>query len=72
MGAHLPGAPLFNLPALPGGHQQLGALYGMIQAQSAMLAFNDIYWIIAISMIPLIPLCFLLPSSKHAPSAPAH
>jgi MFS transporter, DHA2 family, multidrug resistance protein len=72
MGAHLPGAPQFSLPALPGGHQQLGALYGMIQAQSAMLAFNDIYWIIAISMIPLIPLCFLLPSSKHAPSAPAH
>jgi hypothetical protein len=30
-----------------------------------MLAFNDIYWIIAIAIIPLIPLCCLLPSSQQ-------
>jgi MFS transporter, DHA2 family, multidrug resistance protein len=72
LGAHLPGSPTFGLPGLPGGHQQLGALYGMIRAQSAMLAFNDIYWIIAIGIIPLIPLCLFLPSSKRTPSAPAH
>jgi MFS transporter, DHA2 family, multidrug resistance protein len=72
LGAHLPGSPQFSLPALPSGHQQLGALYGVVQAQSAMLAFNDIYWIIAIGIIPLIPLCLLLPSSKHSPGALAH
>jgi DHA2 family multidrug resistance protein len=72
LGAYMPGSPRFNLPALPSGHQQLGALYGVVQAQSAMLAFNDIYWIIAIGIIPLIPLCLLLPSSKHSPGTLAH
>jgi MFS transporter, DHA2 family, multidrug resistance protein len=63
IGAHLPGSPVFQYS--PGiAHQQLGVLYRLVQAQSAMLAFNDIYWIIAIATIPLIPLCFLLPSSK--------
>jgi DHA2 family multidrug resistance protein len=72
-GQHLPGAPAFNyLPSLPGPHQQLGMLYGAVQAQSAMLSFNDIYWIIAIAILPLIPLCLLLPSSKHARAAAAH
>jgi DHA2 family multidrug resistance protein len=73
LGAHLPGAPTFNyLPALPTGHQQLGALYGAVQAQAAMMSFNDIYWIIGVAMVPLIPLCLLLPSSKLAAEAPAH
>jgi MFS transporter, DHA2 family, multidrug resistance protein len=72
-GPQLPGAPAFNyLPSLPGPHQQLGMLYGAVQAQSAMLSFNDIYWVIAIAILPLIPLCLLLPSSKHAATAPAH
>ena len=68
--ARLPGSPAFQyLPGHPGTYQQLGVIYGLVQAQSAMLAFNDIYWIIAIAIIPLIPLCFLLPSSK--PGGPA-
>ncbi len=73
LGQHLPGAPVFNyLPGLPRTHQQLGMLYGAVQAQSAMMSFNDIYWIIAIGIIPMIPLCLLLPSSKHSASAPVH
>jgi DHA2 family multidrug resistance protein len=73
IGAHLPGSPVFQyLPWLPGTHQQLGVIYGLVQAQSAMLAFNDIYWIIAIAIIPLIPLCCLLPSSKHGGTAARH
>jgi MFS transporter, DHA2 family, multidrug resistance protein len=64
IGAHMPGSPVFQYsPGIP--HQQLGVIYRLVQAQSAMLAFNDIYWIIAIATIPLIPLCFLLPSSKR-------
>jgi MFS transporter, DHA2 family, multidrug resistance protein len=63
IGAHLPGSPVFQYsPGIP--HQQLGIIYRLVQAQSAMLAFNDVYWIIAIATIPLIPLCLLLPSSK--------
>lgn len=73
LGAHLPGAPAFNyLPELPSGHQQLGMLYGAVQAQSAMLSYNDIYWIISMAIIPMIPLCLLLPSSKRTAAAPAH
>lgn len=63
VGAHLSGSPVFSYsPGIP--HQQLGVLYRLVQAQSAMLAFNDVYWIIAIATIPLIPLCLMLPSSK--------
>jgi MFS transporter, DHA2 family, multidrug resistance protein len=65
IGAHMPGSPVFQYsPGIP--HQQLGVIYRLVQAQSAMLAFNDIYWIIAIATIPLIPLCFLLPSLKDS------
>jgi hypothetical protein len=48
------------------------AIYRLVQAQSAMLAFNDIYWMIASSIISLIPLCWLLPSSKHGGTAIGH
>jgi MFS transporter, DHA2 family, multidrug resistance protein len=73
LGPRLPGAPAFNyLPTLPHAHQQLGMLYGALQAQSAMLSFNDIYWFIAIAIVPLIPLCLLLPSSSRTARAPAH
>jgi DHA2 family multidrug resistance protein len=73
LGAHLPGSPTFGyLPDLPGGRQQLGVIYRMVQAQSAMLSFNDIYWFIAIAIIPLIPLCLLLPSSRRVDGASAH
>jgi DHA2 family multidrug resistance protein len=72
--AHLPGLLAFQYsPGLPGTHQQLGVIYRLLQAQSAMLAFNDIYWIIAIATIPLIPLCFFLPSSKtHSGTTASH
>jgi len=73
MGAHLPGSPTFQyLPQFSGGHQQLGTIYNVVQGQSAMLAFNDIYWIIAIAIVPLIPLFLLLPSSKPPTTARAH
>jgi DHA2 family multidrug resistance protein len=71
IGAHTAGSPIFEyLPGLAGTAQQLGVIYKLVQAQSAMLAFNDIYWIIAIAIIPLIPLCLLLPSSKYGRLAP--
>jgi DHA2 family multidrug resistance protein len=72
MGPHLPGSPSFGLPQLAGAQQQLGAIYGVVQAQSAMLSFNDIYWVIAIAILPLIPLCIFLPSSKHTAAPAGH
>jgi len=73
IGAHMPVTAVFQyLPGLVGTPQQLGVIYRLVQAQSAMLAFNDVYWIIAIAIIPLIPLCCLLPGSRHARLAPRH
>jgi DHA2 family multidrug resistance protein len=74
LGARLPGSPSFQfLPQMAGGgHQQLGMVYGLVQAQSAMMSFNDIYRIIAIALIPLIPLFLFLPSPKSQAAAPAH
>jgi hypothetical protein len=46
-------------------------VYGMIQAQAAMLASNDIYRTLAIAMVFLIPF-FLLLRRGAASSATAH
>ena len=44
------------LPQLTGGsHQGFAGVYGMIQAQAAILSFNDIYRVLAIWMVLLIP-----------------
>src|ERR1700683_4249691 len=49
MTAHAPVAPIFHyLPQIISGQKQgLGIVYGLIQAQSSILAFNDIYRILA-------------------------
>ncbi|MGO9453444.1 MAG: DHA2 family efflux MFS transporter permease subunit, partial [Candidatus Binataceae bacterium] len=62
VGAHAPGAHTFQyLPELITGQKQgIGGVYGMIQAQAAMLSFNDIYRTLAFVMIILIPSFILL------------
>jgi MFS transporter, DHA2 family, multidrug resistance protein len=45
---------------IDGQHQNFGMLYGLIQTQSAMLSFNDIYRMLAILMALLIPAFLLL------------
>ena len=61
-GAHTPGAiPFHYLPQMITGQRQgLGMIYGMIQAQAAMLSFNDIYRVLMVMMIILIPSFLLL------------
>jgi DHA2 family multidrug resistance protein len=67
----LPGLPRFNyLGQLTSGQPAgLGLLYHVVQAQAAMLAFNDIYRVIAFALIPLIPLFLLLPRSRTGQTA---
>ena len=49
------------LPQLTGGnHQGFAGVYGMIQAQASMLSFNDIYRVLAVWMMLLIPSFLLL------------
>jgi MFS transporter, DHA2 family, multidrug resistance protein len=54
-----------------GNHQGFAGVYGMIQAQAAMLSFNDIYRVLAIWMMILIP-SFVLLRRVGATSGPAH
>ena len=61
---------VLDLARLP--QQEVADPVGLVQSQAAMLAFNDIYRAIAITLIPLIPLFLLLPTSKHSTSASAH
>ena len=53
----MPGAPSFQyLPQMISGqHQSFGMLYNAIQAQAAILSFNDIYRILAVVMALMVP-----------------
>lgn len=45
-----------------------GMIYGMVQRQAAMLAFIDIFWVLGITFVLLIPLIFLIRKTKpHKP-----
>jgi DHA2 family multidrug resistance protein len=57
MTPHSPGAPMFHyLPQIVSGQKQgLGLVYGLIQAQASILAFNDIYRILAVMTLLMIP-----------------
>jgi DHA2 family multidrug resistance protein len=57
MPPHAPGAPTFNFldQLVTGQKQGLGMIYGAIQQQSAMLAFGDIYRMLAIMAMVMIP-----------------
>ena len=51
---------LYTPEMIGGNHQGLAGVYGMIQAQASMLAFNDIYRVLAMWMVILIPSFLLL------------
>ncbi len=66
-----PGSPQFHyLPQIVTGQKQgLGLVYGAIQAQAAMLSFNEIYRMLAIVMILLIPSFLLLQRTRTGSAA---
>jgi len=68
----MPGAPSFDyLPQMISGqHQSFGILYDAIQAQAAMLSFNDIYRILAVVMALMVPGFLVLRKAQRA-SGPA-
>jgi len=43
----------------------LGALYGMVQQQAAMLSFVEAFKIMAVVFLAMIPMVFLLKDPKH-------
>jgi MFS transporter, DHA2 family, multidrug resistance protein len=70
--ANLPA--LGYLPQMITGHKQgFGLIYGAIQAQSSMLAFNDIYRILTVMAVLMIPSFLMLKGSKvSGDNVPAH
>jgi len=72
MGADAPGAPAFHFldQMVSGQRQGLGMVYGVIQQQSAMLAFNDIYRMLAAIAIVTIPSFVLFRGTKSTSAEP--
>ena len=66
----MPGSPAFITG--PGHGQSLGMLYGMIQQQASMLAFNDIYRTLAAVTLIVIPMFLLMGGTKPVAGGPAH
>jgi hypothetical protein len=70
----MPGAPHFNMvPGLSGGPPQgLGMIYARIQTQATLLAYNDVYRMLAYTMILLIPTFLLFKRPRTGGSGEAH
>ncbi len=62
----MPGSPKFQyLPQLITGQKQnFGMVYGAVQAQAAMLSFNDIYRVLALIALIMIPSFVFLRGAK--------
>jgi MFS transporter, DHA2 family, multidrug resistance protein len=58
--------------AVDAGRQAHGILYGLVQRQSAMLAFADAFWVMAVLFVAIVPLMFLMRRApKYGQSAVA-
>ena len=59
--------------AVQAAHQAQALLYGEMERQAAMLAFIDVFWIMGMLCLAMIPLMFILKDSpKHGPAPLAH
>ncbi|HVA40250.1 MAG TPA: DHA2 family efflux MFS transporter permease subunit, partial [Candidatus Binataceae bacterium] len=72
-GPRMPGSPPFHLMGqlITGQKQGLGMVYGMIMSQAAILSFDDLYRILSMLMILMVP-AFLGLRRAQAHSAPIH
>jgi MFS transporter, DHA2 family, multidrug resistance protein len=60
---------VFSAHGGDGQNQALGAIYVMVQRQAGMLSYVEIFYLMAIGILLIIPLAFLLP--KNDPRAKA-
>jgi hypothetical protein len=69
-----PGAPSFGLmrQLMTGQKQGLGMIYDVVQGQASMLAFNDIYRMLAGMSLLMAPAFLLLRGATRPTSAPQH
>ena len=62
----------FCAQIITGQKQNLGMIYGAIQQQSAMLAFNDLYRILTVMAVLMIPSFLLFRGAKMTGGGAAH
>ena len=52
--------------------QAYGAMWGMVQRQAAMLAYNDLFRFLAFMFVAMLPLLFLMRKPKKGGAVMAH
>jgi MFS family permease len=52
--------------------QAYGAVWGMVQRQAAMLAYNDVFRFLALTFVAMLPLLFLMRKPKKGGAVMAH
>lgn len=67
---------LFSAHGGDGQSQALGAIYGMVQRQAGMLSYVEVFYLMAVGVLFIVPLTFLLPKNHPGgdggPGAGAH
>ena len=58
--------------AIAATRQAHGAVWGMVQQQAAMLAYNDVFRFLALMFVAMLPLLFLMRKPKKAGAVMAH
>ena len=58
--------------AATAAHRALGALYGMVQQQAALLSFVEVFWLLALIFLLMSPLVLLMKRPTHSKSVAAH
>jgi len=51
--------------AVTATQQAYATLFGMVQQQAAIMAFNDAFWLLMVIFLAMLPLVFLMRKPKH-------
>ena len=69
---HLPGSPAFHLLQTGIPKQGLAMVYGMVQTQAAVLAFNDIYRMLSLLAVAILPVYLVVRKAPMSTASPGH
>ncbi|HKD67552.1 MAG TPA: DHA2 family efflux MFS transporter permease subunit [Candidatus Binataceae bacterium] len=71
--ARMPGSPALHfLPQMDGGRHGLAMIYGMVQAQAAILSFNDIYRMLSILAVAVLPIYLVVRKAPMSTAQAGH
>jgi len=70
--ARLPGSPVFHFLPAGGSRQGLSLIYGMIQSQAAILAFNDIYRMLSLLAVCVLPIYLVVRKAPMSTASAGH